>query len=310
MDTIEFAKLEKAIYDFVCEYARNITVSILKDIDQDLMIRRDSSRYRLKDSVKTSIKTLYGEVEYKRRYYYDNVENKYIFLLDENMGMNKVGLFSENMIKLIVNECINESYRKAAEDISRATAQSISSVGAWKIVQQLGQNIEREEDLLIADMDRGIHQGDRITNVLFQEADGVWLNMQGINKERIPKQELKIATIYEGCKNTKRHELVNKKVIAGMEAGSKFMKRREAYVRSIYNYDFIPINLLNSDGTLWIKGDEQITYQQLDQFHIFQEITRRVPEKNIRNLIVERFKNKDIINMLDVIQTYLLCLYF
>lgn len=302
-DNIKFNELERLVYDFVCDYAKRITASILEVIDKDIMNKRDTKRYRIKDSIKTTIKTLYGEVEYKRRYYFDNENNEYIFLMDKAMGISKVGLFSDNMAKLIVNECLNESFRKAAEDISNATAQNISGVGAWKLVQQVGQKIAEEEEQNISDMDRGIMLGTRTVNVLFQEADGIWLNMQN-NKQKAPKMELKIATSYEGWMDNNRHQLVNRKIIAGMETGKRFMHRREAYIRSIYNYDDIKIKLLNGDGALWIKKDEQITYQQLDQFHMIQEIMRRIPDSNVRSLIFDCYKNKDIDKMLEYVVTY------
>ena len=300
---MDFCKVERLIYKYVCEYARHITKQLLEQTDHELMKTRDKKRLRLKDSIKTSIKTLYGEVEYKRRYYFDGNSGEYIFLLDQEMGISKVGLFSDNMAKLIVNECLNESFRKAANDISNATDQSISSVGAWKLVQRVGQNIATEEEQRMSDMDRGIMLGAKTVDVLFQEADGVWLNMQK-NKKAAPKMELKIATVYEGWKDNKRKELINKKCIAGMENGSKFMHRREAYIRSIYNYDDIRIKLLNGDGAVWIK-DDNVTYHQLDQFHMFQEITRKIPVASVRKRILDAYYNKDIEGMLDCIDTYI-----
>ena len=121
--------------------------------------------------IKTTIKTLYGEVEYKRRYYLNNETKTYEFLLDKEMGIQKNGLFSVNMSELIIKECMNESYRKAAEDISKATAQTISSVGAWKLVQQVGRLIESDEEQYMKDMKNGIKLGAKKVDVLFQEAD-------------------------------------------------------------------------------------------------------------------------------------------
>lgn len=301
---ISFKVMEKRIYDYVCEFARAITNTIMKKIDERIMEERDSNRYRLKDSIKTSIKTLFGEVEYKRRYYYDKNTDSYTFLLDEMLEIKKNGLFSANMAELIVNECINESYRKAAADISNATAQTVSSVGAWRLVQEVGRNIAAKEEQNLIDMKNGIRLSPKTVSVLFQEADGVWLNMQK-NKKKVPKQELKLATVYEGWRDTNRHELVGKRVMAGMMTGKKFMKIREAFVRSIYDLDNIKIKLLNGDGALWIdsEGDE-LTYKQLDQYHLHKEITRCIQNKKIRKLIIRRLHEHDIDKMLECIMMY------
>lgn len=303
-EDISFGEMEKTIYEYVCQLARNLTCSIIEALDKNIMDNRDSRRYRSKDKIRTTIKTLYGEVTYERRYYYDNETGRYLFLLDDALEIRKKGLFSANLTELIVNECMNESYRKAAEDISRATAQVISSVGAWRLVQNIGRHIEAEEEQNISDMKRGIHTGARKVRILFQEADGIWLNMQQ-NTKKAPKQELKLATVYEGWKDSKRHELIRKKVIAGMETGKSFMTRREAFVRSIYNLDEIDIKLLNGDGAAWIDNKtDEFTYKQLDQYHLHQEITRRIQDKRIRRMILDKLHAKDIDKMLEYIMMY------
>ena len=303
---IDFSKLERKVFEFMCELARNITVSILEQLDERLMNERDKKRYRMKDKNITTIKTIYGNVEYARRYYFDNEKGEYIYLLDEEMKMNRVGLFSENMANLIIKECINEPYNKAAASVSAATGNNISSVGAWKLVQEVGRNIEADENLNIQDMERGINKGAKQTSILFQETDGVYLKMQGKDRTKAKNQELKLATIYEGWTEGERHGLINKKVIASFEDGTAFMKRRLAFVKNIYNYDKIQYKIVNGDGASWIEPleIENITYKQLDPFHILKKITGVIRDKKIKKMILERFKNKDVEKMLDVIITY------
>ena len=303
---INFSEMECKIYEFVCEFARNITVTVLEQIDERLMKERDKKRYRMKDKNKTTIKTIYGNVEYTRRYYVDTETGKYVYLLDEEMNMNRVGMFSENMANLIIKECINEPYNKAAASVSAATGNYISSVGAWKLVQEVGRNIEASENLNIKDMERGINKGAKQTNILFQETDGVYLKMQGKDRKKAKNQELKLATIYEGWNEGNRHELINKKVIAGFEDGTSFMKRRLAFVKNIYNYDKIQYKMVNGDGAAWIEPleVENITYQQLDPFHVKKNIIGIIKNKKIKKLVLDRLKNKDIAKMLEVIITY------
>ena len=303
---INFSEMECKIYEFVCEFARNITVTVLEQIDERLMKERDKKRYRMKDKNKTTIKTIYGNVEYTRIYDVDTETGKYVYLLDEEMNMNRVGMFSENMANLIIKECINEPYNKAAASVSAATGNYISSVGAWKLVQEVGRNIEASENLNIKDMERGINKGVKQTNILFQETDGVYLKMQGKDRKKAKNQELKLATIYEGWNEGNRHELINKKVIAGFEDGTSFMKRRLAFVKNIYNYDKIQYKMVNGDGAAWIEPleVENITYQQLDPFHVKKNIIGIIKNKKIKKLVLDRLKNKDIAKMLEVIITY------
>lgn len=302
---INFEKLEKEVFRFCCEMGQKIIEEILIEQDNKIMNERDKSRFRLKDTKKTTIKTVLGEVTYNRRYYFDNEKDEYCFLLDERMNINKQGLFSSSIAERIIMQCIDQPYRKAADTISELTGQNISHVGAWKLVQQVGCNIAAKEEENLSDMKRGIKLGARKIDVLFQEADGVWLKMQK-NKKKAPKAELKLGTIYEGWKDSKRHELVNKKVFAGFESGSKFMLKFEAYIKSIYRIDDIDIKLLNGDGATWIDFESMdMTYRQLDQYHLNMEITKNIKDKNTRKLVKKNIRNKKIDKALEYVEAYI-----
>lgn len=97
---ISFKELEQKIFQYVCELGCEITKMILERYDDELSGKRDKEKYIDKGKRKTSIKTVYGPVEYKRRVYKtktDDGEKAYIFLLDEAMKMDKIGLISTNL---------------------------------------------------------------------------------------------------------------------------------------------------------------------------------------------------------------------
>ena len=92
---LSFKVLEQKIFDYVCELGRQITQQILEAYDTELAESRDKKHYRGKGKRKTCIKTVYGEVEYKRTVYRTKTEqgeNAYVYLLDEAMQMDKIGL--------------------------------------------------------------------------------------------------------------------------------------------------------------------------------------------------------------------------
>ena len=69
-------------------------------------------------------------------------------------------------------------------------------------------------------------EGKREIPVLFEERDGVWLNMQDKKHKKTKKQEMKVFTMYEGWneekEKQKRSTLVGKHMLAGMEESSEF----------------------------------------------------------------------------------------
>ena len=145
--------------------------------------------------------------------------------------------------------------------------------------------------------------------VLFEEMDGVWLHMQDEHHKKMKKQEMKVFTMYEGWDAEKekqnRSTIVGKTMLAGMEKSETFHEKREACIRNKYNADEIKQRILNGDGGSWIKDTyDPDTIFQLDRYHIYQEILRKIPDKKAQKNIRELFEEEKIDEMLEYIQTY------
>ena len=97
---ISFKTVEQKIFEEACKHACEYTKKILEDYDDVLSKDRDTSKYRNKGKRKTSIRTVYGDVEYERRVYQTRLRDgtkAHVYLLDEQMGMEKIGLISTNL---------------------------------------------------------------------------------------------------------------------------------------------------------------------------------------------------------------------
>ncbi len=307
---LPFKVLEENVYDFVCEIGREITKIILESYDRDLAKDRDKSIYRDRGPRKTTIKTVYGEVTYSRNVYETKTEEgetAFVFLLDQEMHMDKIGLISTNLAEKICKAVIESPFRKAAEAISGTCGQTISHGGAWNVVQQLGERISKEEDAMVSRMEAGQAEGEREIPALFEEMDGVWLKMQGQDHKQEKGQEMKVCTLYEGWDAESKDEsrLVNKKMLAGMEKGEEFNQKREALIEKEYDSDEIGQRILNGDGGNWIKEDyDPEAIVQLDRFHIYQAIRKNLTDKEAQKAVIELFESQKLDEMLDYIQTY------
>lgn len=307
---VSFKSMEQKIFTYVCELGREITRIILESYDAELAEERDKSRYRDKGKRTTTIKTVYGEVTYARKVYQTKLEDgrtAYIYLLDEAMHMDKIGLISTNLAEKIAMTVTESPYRVAAEAISSTCGQNISHGGAWNLVQKLGERICEEEEHSVKKMEAGQAEGKAEIPVLFEEMDGVWLSMQDHSHKKMKKQEMKVFTMYEGwdVQSKGRSRLVNKAVLAGMEKSSEFHRKREAMIESRYNADEIGQRILNGDGGSWIKEpyDEEAIFQ-LDRFHIYQEIKRKLKEKEAQKAVTELFEAGKMEEMLEYIRIY------
>ena len=317
-DEVKFNDLEKKIFKFVCFLGCLIIKLMLESYDRKLMDARDKKKYRHKGLRETSVNTVMGEIKYKRVMYEVQEEGikKTIYLLDEKLKISVEGKVSSNLVEKVVETVpITDSYRKAEEVIDTTTNTSLSHEKIRNMIVKIGDKIankEKEERKLL-DKNQLIAGLKEIT-ALFEEADGLWINLQGKdrkerleknkkkaekeNKEFNPKMkiktELKLHVMYEGWKkDDPRHGLVNKQYIAGIMKPKEMSKLRDARVFSQYDESKIKLRVVNGDGAKWTKGItvKEGIYQK-DQFHIMQEIIRDVP-KEYRNIFVELINKKE-----------------
>ena len=309
---ISFKELEQKIFKYVCEMGQEITRIMLESYDEELAESRDAKKYRNKGKRKTVIKTVYGEAEYRRRVYQTTLEDgrkAHVYLLDETMQMDKIGFISTNLAEKLAMTVTESPYRVTADIISSTYGQSISAGGVWNVMQRLGEKISEEEEYAVKQMEADQTEGEREIQVLFEEMDGVWLNMQDEHHKKMKKQEMKVFTMYEGWDAEKekqgRSSLVEKTMLAGMEKSTKFHEKREACIRKKYNADEMGQRILNGDGGSWIKEtyDADAIFQ-LDRYHIYQEILRKIRDKEAQERIRELFENEKTDEMLRYIQIY------
>ena len=309
---VSFKELEQKIFDYVCELGREITKIMLESYDRELAEGRDKKNYRCKGKRKTTIKTVYGEVEYSRCVYRTKTEDgqtAHVFLLDQAMGMDKIGLISTNLAEKIALTVTESPYRTTADIISRTCGQTISAQGVWNMMQRLGERIEEEERYAVEQMEAKQAEGKRELPVLFEEMDGVWLSMQDEHHKKMKKQEMKVFTMYEGWDEGKEKEgrssLVGKVMLAGMEDSNTFHAKREACIHKKYDADEIGQRILNGDGGSWIREpyDPDAIFQ-LDRYHICQEVLRKIKDKKAQKEIRGLLEEEKPEEMLEYIRNY------
>ena len=114
---VTFKELEKI---FMHESARSTGSSrktFWNGIDQLLMDDRDKKKYRNKGDRQTTVKTMYDEVTYQINIYEVTEKGgrkRFVYLLDETLELDHVGLISTNMAELLVKRSTKLSYRECA----------------------------------------------------------------------------------------------------------------------------------------------------------------------------------------------------
>ena len=313
-ENVRFNELEKKVYTLVCDLGCEIIKQILEIQDKKIMETRNKKEYRHKGYKKNTIKTVMGEIEYKRAIYIK--DNKYTYLLDDMIKIDTIGKISSNLAEVMLKTVVDTvSYRKGANEIKNTTNETISHQALNTLVWKVGEVIEkREKEEIKLLKSEKLLKGTKKLPALFEEADGIWFNLQGKDRkiaiEKYKKEcekknkefdynhkhktELKLHITYEGWKkNSNRHELVNKTIIAGMLPVNDLKKIRDARVYQKYDIESIKLRASNGDGARWINNImTKDTICQKDAFHIQQEIIRDIKEEKYREPLVKMIKEK------------------
>ena len=309
---VTFKQLEKNIFKWICEIGQNFTREFLERYDQILMQERDKSKYRHKGLRQTTVKTVYGEVTYHRAVYEVTEEDgwkHFVYLLDEMLELEQIGLISTNMAELLVKGITEQSYRACAAQVSEMTGQTISAMGVWNVIQALGAKVCEEEKELTEAHKQGKVCGEKESPVLFEEADGVYIKLQGKDRKnaRQDKAEVKIGIAYDGWKQTgqDRYQLVNKVVVAGFSPAKEFHACREAAIAQTFNLDEVCQRILNADGASWIKKvKDKSTCFQLDPFHRNKAVKEKIYNKKAQKDILELLAQEEIEEVFHYLELY------
>lgn len=309
---ITFKELEDNMFRSIMEQGQKSMKEFLEEYDAYLAKTRDKRLYRDKGTRKTSLKTRFGEVTYQRHVYRvtrDNGDVEHVFLLDEVLELDQVGLISIGLAEQMVKGITENSYRECARSITELTGQSISAMGVWKVIQKLGEKVCEEEEALTEAYKRGEVNGEMEAPVLFEEADGVYLNLQGEDRKRTRKgkAEMKVAMAYRGWKKQSegRYALDGKVATAGFADAEKFKERQEAAIAEVYDLDQTELRILNADGGSWTKtASSGADYFQLDVFHRNKAIKDHIHEKEAVNAIYENLHQKDLDGLFDYLEAY------
>ena len=308
-----FGALIRAVFSLAMAIGRKLVVRVLELRDQELAESRDKKRFRNKGKRQTSVKTKLGVIEYQRNVYVDNAAaegGSCVYLLDEAMGIEKVGLVSEDVCQAAATAVCETSYRGAAKLISENTGLTISTQGVWNIVQDMGR---RQKALIEQHTKRAEHHcgtGVIESKLLYEENDGIHLKLQGESRKKYGSdKEMKVGIAYDGATwqigkgNKKRRTLDNKVAYASFESARDFSRHKEGLVASRFDVDEIELRVINGDGAQWIQrhGDADCI-SVLDKFHRNKKITECVRDPAFASLLRDLLYAGRVEDLLDCIE--------
>ena len=304
---IDIREIERSIYAAALAAGRAEMAAYMEDLDDILAGTRDRAQYRDKGKRRTVLKTILGEVEFSRRVYETKDENSrkaHVYLLDEALGIDGPGQISAILSEMVSTAACESAYRETARQVSELTGQTISHQTAWSITQEAGSRIRAREETLAAQARQNKGTGKLESKLLYEEADGIWLKLQGRDRKSYgPSREMKAAIAYSGVKqNGKRRRLTDKVACAGFDNVKDFIRRKEGVIASVYRTDEIELRVLNGDGANWITANNEAAVYQLDPFHRNRAIREHMSDPELQKMMMDLLYAKDIDLLLAVVE--------
>lgn len=327
-EKINFKSLEEKTFKEMMKLGRKIIQDELRMLDKLILDYRDKEVFKPKDFQLTTIKTKLGEIPIARRRYkmVINGETKIIYLLDELLEINDFGLYSQGIVEMVTREITKKSYRETAKTISEDTDNTISHTAVRNIVLKLGEKIKKLEEEKIKLYEEGKIEGEKETQYIFCEHDGIYIKKQKSKKHKGKKKikvrhfkkkkskkkkngiELKIAVIHEGKepRYTNDYKLKNK-VIVGTASKAKDLKKIEdATIGTIYKEHTIKNVVINGDGADWtgsiVEGAKEIF--QLDMSHVQKKIYMAVSDEEYLKKMQEVVYTEQVKDIFSLIYNY------
>lgn len=307
---VDISTLETMVYQTVLACGRELMRNCIEEADRILAQQRDRSEFRDKGYRATTLKTVMGEVTYQRHVYLVGGEKEQpgaaVYLLDKCMGLDTVGLFSDTVCMMAVEAACAVSYRTAATTLNDLTGLNLSHESVWRIVQNAGSWEQARVDVLAAAAKAECGAGVYETPVLYEEMDGVYLALQGKDRQEYgPSKEMKVSIAYSGVNEdaSGRRTLANKVSYASMEQAQFFRDHAEGVVADFYAVDAVKRRIFNSDGGSWLQRNmvPGCTYQ-LDPFHRNKAVRTYVDDPDLQETILGLLKARKAKDAIAVIE--------
>lgn len=266
-----FRDLELQVFWKVRDAFIKVMQEVVRELDEIVFEMRDQGRYVVKDVRKGNVATLFGDLEYCRRYYFDRETGRYVYLLDEVLGVDSGRISPGLAVVAAIQAVIGPSYRAARDSLKQFYGhQVVSHETIRQLILRLGEFLEKEE----AGKREG-PEGKRRVSVLFVEADGYWVSMQG-EKDR----EVRMMVSHEGWRrrtpSSDEYELVNKSNYLETDAESEeFWDNASRHLYSIYDVDEKTMVVIKGDRAKWIRkgvGYFPRAIYQVDRYHLKRDL--------------------------------------
>jgi len=285
---IDITNLEKDIGSFSQEIGSQLLSMMLKMLD-DMLRDIVPDDWKNVGTERRSVQFECGYVHFKRRIYQDT-EGARHKPLDELLELEPWQRSSRGLEEMSSALAATNTYRQASNLLSWLVKATISPSTIGRYLRKTGQRIQEQERMAT----EGEEQGQIETEVLYAEADGVYISLQ---REKKKRAEVKVSIIYTGKEaiGKGRNRCTNKVCITQLGGSNEEwqMKMRDT-IYHYYAFDNIKLLVAGGDGATWVRNSFEYVglpkVDLLDRFHVIRAISQTWgKDMDIRLLISDLF---------------------
>ena len=268
----ELMNLGQETAEFLVNYAEERIYELKERKEEFSSLEKDNRK----------IITIFGEINFKRRYYEDKETKEKIYLLDQYLGLEPKQRMLTNVKERLLEEAIESSYEKAGKQAAYGI--EISKETVMKEIEKLEIKPCKKE-VIEKKQEKRIY--------VIADEDHVHLQKGGIDEPRM-------VIVYDGIERKgKRIELKNKKHFGGIYKSKidDLWEEIMNYIEETYDTEYLEKIYIAGDGANWIKsGKEWLIKSEyvLDEFHMKKAISGIVGRSTKENKEIKEQQKEEM----------------
>lgn len=234
-----------------------------------------------------TILTLFGEIKFKRRYYYDKIYNDRFFFTDFFLGLPKRKYFDPFVCSEICNESASSSYSKSGKIVASKIGNRINNL--FSVSRASSRNIVLNFDIK-DDLPSNLKRVERLFVMLDEKFVGSQFNEGNDHmiKASVIFEDTELVYNYKKKPTSmNRYKLVNSHACASIDG--ELLCDTVDYIYNTYDVDKIKEIVFMGDCATWIKNfpnshwfqfnkDCKVTFA-MDGFHFSQALKQLTTNK-------------------------------
>lgn len=261
---------EDVVAEFA-EFGRNLTAWLANYVEEEIFKTEGRKKqFESLEKDKRSVITVFGEIDYSRRYYRNKETGEKEYLLDKILQIMPKQRLLDNVRTKLIDEAVESSYEHAGE-----TAAYGIKISRQEVKNEI-ESLNLKQDFYVENPQKRM-----VKNIyVIADEDHVHLQKGGIEEPRI-------VIVYDQIEvKGKRVELKNKHHIGGIYTDKidELWDEVAMYIENTYDMDYVENVFIQGDGANWIKTGKTWINKSiniLDEFHLSKAISSIAGKENI-----------------------------